>query len=90
MSNHDIDILYITPLRATGIKEIIRACGAGKILTLTGVPEYVTDGVAIGIGIKGEKPRILINITSAKNEGSDFSSQLLKLAMVITEEEHSP
>ena len=83
VSKNEIDILYITPLRALGIEAITSISRVEKIVTLTGVPGYVTSGLAVGIGIKSEKPLIIINLTAAKAEGADFSSQLLKLARVI-------
>jgi hypothetical protein len=50
---------------------------------LTGVPDYIYNGISVGIDIKGEKPEILINLKSSKLEGADFSSQLLKISTII-------
>lgn len=83
VSKRKVDVLYITPLRAVGIDTITDISRAKRITTLTGVPEYVESGLALGIGTKGEKPLIIINLPAAKAEGADFSSQLLKLAKVI-------
>lgn len=77
------DILYVTPLHSVTIETITTASRAGKILTFTGVPDYVESGLAVGIGIKEEKPLIIINEPAAEAEGANFSSQLLKLAKVI-------
>ncbi|MEO0093984.1 MAG: YfiR family protein [candidate division WOR-3 bacterium] len=82
--NDSIAILYVTPLRAFEISTIQALAGELKVLTLTGVPEYVKSGLAVGVGTKGERPLIIINLTQAKAEGADFSSQLLNLAKVIT------
>ncbi len=78
-----VDVLYITPLRAIDISSIVAQTRAKRIRSLTGVPEYVDAGVAVGVSMRGERPEILINLTAAKLEGADFSSQLLKLAKVI-------
>lgn len=78
-----IDMLYITPVRALEIETIARISRAKQIMTFTGVPEYVPLGITVGTGIKGGKPRILINIKAAKAEGVNFNSQLLKLATII-------
>lgn len=80
--NH-ADILYVAPLRALNISELAEITRARKILTITGVPEYVEEGLSVGIGIKSNKPQIIINLSASKSEGSNFSSQLLKLAKVI-------
>lgn len=82
LSVHDLDILYLTPLRTIDIKKISLISRRKKILTLTGVPEYIEFGVAVSLGIREMKPKILINLTVAKEEGSDFSSRLLNLAEV--------
>jgi hypothetical protein len=81
-SNH-VNCIYITPMRAINIESICKISRGKKVLTLTGVPDYVDEGISVGIGIKGEKPLIIINYNASKSEGGDFSSQLLKLAKVI-------
>ncbi len=83
ISRNDIDVLYITPLRALGVGSITSVSRAKQIMTLTGVPDYVESGLAVGIGIKGENPQIIVNLPAAKSEGANFSSQLLKLARTI-------
>ena len=78
-----IDVLYIAPLRAVEMETITSVSRAQRVTTLTGVPGYVEWGLAVGIGMKGERPRIIINRPAAKAEGANFRSQLLKLASVI-------
>jgi hypothetical protein len=82
-SRENVDILYITPLRAAEIETITAVSRAEKIMTITGVPDYVELGLAVGIGEEGNKPLIIINLPTAKAEGADFSSKLLKLAKII-------
>ncbi len=83
ISKNEIDVLYITPVRTLEMKKFTSLSFAKKITTLTGVPDYVAEGLAVGIGTKGGKPRIIINLPTAKAEGADFSSGLLNLAKVI-------
>jgi hypothetical protein len=83
ISKDDVDVLYLTPLRDIAIQKITTVSRARKTRTLTGVPDYVKSGLAVGIGLREEKPLIIINLPAAKAEGADFSSQLLKLAKVI-------
>lgn len=75
-------ILYLCPLRAADLKGIIRIAREHRVLTLTGVPEYLGAGVAVGIDSKGQKPLILVSLPAAKAAGADFSSRLLSLKMV--------
>jgi len=83
ISKNEVDILYIAPMRALDMGKITKLSRTKKILTLTGVPDYVESGITVGLSTKGGKPLIMVNLASAKAEGSDFSSQLLKLAKVI-------
>ena len=83
ISRDPIDILYITPLRAMEIRTIAAISRAKQVITLTGVPDYVESGIAVGLGIKDNKPQIIINLQAAKAEGADFNSQLLSLSKVI-------
>jgi hypothetical protein len=53
------------------------------MLTLTGVAEYVRAGIAVGIGVRDDRPEILVNLAAARAAGADFSAQLLLLARVI-------
>jgi hypothetical protein len=78
-----VNILYVTPLRAFDIDIVKAISQAKKITTLTGIPEYVEAGIGVGIGTKGQRPQIMINLSSSKAEGSDFSSRLLNLARII-------
>ncbi len=83
ISKEKIDALYITPMRAMEIESIIKLSREKKIITLTGIPNYVKVGLSVGIDAKDNQPQIVINLSGAKGEGVDFSSQLLKLAKVI-------
>lgn len=82
-ARNSIDIFYVAPLRAVDLKTITAVSRNRKILTFTGVPAYVEAGLTVGIGTKGENPRVIVNLSAAKAEGVEFSSQLLKLAKVI-------
>jgi hypothetical protein len=80
-----ISVIYIAPGNSNNISAITQASQSGKILTITGVPDYVEKGLSVGIGLKADdnKPEIIINLPISKAEGSDFDANLLKLARVI-------
>jgi hypothetical protein len=83
LKRNNISVAYIAPLRAASLNLIISRMRQLQIRTLTGVPDYVNSGLAIGIGSKGGKPEILVNLAASKLEGANFNSQLLKLAKII-------
>lgn len=78
----DVDVFYVAPLRAYDIDGIVSLAQRQKILTLTGVPEYVKTGLSVGLGLTADTPEILVNLQAAKNEGADFHASLLRLAKV--------
>lgn len=78
-----IDVLYLTPMRAPDLARVTALARAHSVSTLTGVPEYVEQGIAIGVGVDGRRPRILVNLGAARAEGAQLSAQLLRLAHVI-------
>lgn len=83
LERSEADVVYVSPLRATGVGSIVQATRRLRILSYTGVPEYVDDGVSVGFSIRGAGSEILINLDAAIAEGARFSSELLKLSRVI-------
>ncbi len=78
-----MNVLYIAPGNAQNLDVLLKVSQANQIITTTGVPTYVDQGVAVGIGIRQDKPQILINLGSSKKEGSEFDASLLRIASVI-------
>src|SRR5262249_28261537 len=78
-----INLLYLAPGTARALPDLIRISQAHRITTATGVPDYVRKGVAVGIGVRQDKPQILINLPSSKSEGSEFDASLLRIATVV-------
>jgi hypothetical protein len=78
-----IRVLYVAPLRAVAIEDIVAISRARKITTITGVPEFVEKGIALGLALRAERPLILVHLAGARAEGADLNSQLLKLSRVL-------
>lgn len=72
--------VYIMP----GITNTKQQTASNGILSISGFPSYAEDGnVAIGIGVEGGKPKIIVNLKQLKAEGQELSADLLKIAKVI-------
>ena len=84
LSREKIDILYVTPLRSVSIADVSAAARVRGIRTWSSVSEYVGKGLSLGVGIQGDDPIILVNLAAARAEGADLSSQVLKLARVVS------
>jgi hypothetical protein len=91
-----VGVIYVTPLRGVELDPIKMAAREAGITTFTGVPHYVEEGLALGVGvtrqrpkvglgagITHERPQIIVNLGAARAEGSDFTAQLLRVSKVI-------
>jgi len=79
------DVVYLTPVRGVELDPVTSTARAGGMTTFTGVPGYVEQGLGLSVGIVRERPQIIVNLSATRAEGSDFSSQLLRLCKVIAE-----
>jgi hypothetical protein len=84
----EVRALYVTPLRAVATSTVAAATRERQVISLTGVPQYVEEGLAVGLDATGDRPQIVINLAASKAEGAAFAGQLLKLAR-LTGPEHS-
>lgn len=82
LTKHHLTVLYVAPLRAIDIGAIAAAARTAHVTTMTGVPEYVARGLAVGVRLQRDRPKLLVNLTASKLEGADLSAELLKLAVV--------
>jgi hypothetical protein len=83
LERHQVEVLYVTPLRALPVEEVAQAARALQVRTFTGVAEYVRRGIAAGLGLRNRRPEVLINLPAARAEGASYSSQLLELARLV-------
>lgn len=83
LGREQIDVLYVAPLRAVDLDALKATCRAAQVITVTGVPEYVERGLAIGVGVKGERPEIVINLDASRAEGAELNAQVLRIARIV-------
>ena len=83
LRENKINVLYITPLRGLDVSKITSICKTASVLSISGVVEYIESDVSVILDIDDNKLKILINQKSAKSEGVDFSSRLLRIAKII-------
>ena len=60
-------------------------CEQQQIATTTAVPDYVKQGVAVGVGWNGYRPEMFVNRASAKAEGIEFDASLLRIVTRVGE-----
>lgn len=84
MKDEGVDVLYLTPMRAQNAAQIAAVASELSVVTLSGVREYIDDGVGIGLGSRGGRPEILVNLEVCRSVGMDLNSELLRLATVVS------
>jgi hypothetical protein len=77
------DVFYVTPMRGADIGQIARIARARQIRTMAGSTDYVPIGLSVGIGVRNDRPRIMINLHAAKAEGAAYQAQLLQMAEIV-------
>ncbi len=84
IEDQEIDLLYLTPLRGVALPEIVQLADSLRVATITGVREYVQEGVALGLGQRGGRAEIVVNLESSRSQGLELRAQLLQIATVIS------
>ena len=74
-----VNIVYV----GNHVEDAIKYSQSNQILSVTGIPKFVNDGVTLGIGIENKKPKILLNLSSSKSEGINWNPAILKVAATI-------
>jgi hypothetical protein len=65
------------------LSEILVYTKSNKILSITGNPTLVSKDVSLVVGISEAKPKIMLNLTSSKDEGIDWNPAILKVAATM-------
>jgi hypothetical protein len=80
--NRQSAVLYVMPgIAYDTVKEFAEKKG---FLSISGVSTLAEAGhVAVGVGVAGGKPEIVVNLPRLTTEGHELSSELLNLARVI-------
>ncbi len=75
-------VAYVWP--ATATPDLLKAAATARVLTIAGEAALAEQGkVSVGLGMRGDKADIVVNLDRVGQEGHDFSAQLLKFARVL-------
>ncbi|MDJ0841768.1 MAG: YfiR family protein [Acidobacteriota bacterium] len=74
-----VDVVYVGKDVAAGTQY----SKENGVLSITGNPDLIEQGVTLGIGLENKKPKIYLNLKSSKAEGVDWNPAILKLAKTI-------
>jgi hypothetical protein len=54
-----------------------------SVLSITGNPDLVAKGISLGVGVAGGKPKIMLNISSSKDEKINWNPAILRIALKV-------
>jgi len=78
-----VDAVYISADSRRVTRQVLNVTREIKILSITAVADYVHRlGASVGVESRAGKAKLLINLSSCKNEGVEFDARLLRLASV--------
>ena len=80
----DCDMLFITSAEKDNLENLINPIRGSSILTIGDTKGFAERGVMINLYIEEERVRFEINVEAASQAGLEISSQLLKLAKIVT------
>ncbi len=73
-------------LKKEVVKDVIKVTQSNKVLSLTSAASYVSMcGISMAVGLKENKPKIYLNLSSTKAEGADFSAKFLRVVKIVSE-----
>lgn len=82
LEREKIGLLYLCPALGSDLKAITGLTRSKKIVTCSGMLDYVKSGITLGIIVRERRPKIAINTTAARAEGADFETRVLELAEI--------
>jgi hypothetical protein len=75
--------LYVSPSLGDSLATIMAVTTKRKLLSFTGVSEYVNAGLSVGFANADGKPVISVNLPASRNEGADLDVALLRVAKIV-------
>jgi hypothetical protein len=63
--------------------EIVEYTQKNKILSISGNADFISKNVTLIVGISSKKPKIMLNLSSSKEEGIQWNPAILKVAATI-------
>jgi len=87
MSGDDLPIIQPAILylgNASRVDDAIKYTRSKQILSVSGIPDLVNNGITLGIGISDDgKPSVFLNMASSKEEKLVWNPAILKIAKTI-------
>jgi hypothetical protein len=76
-------VLYLTPGLGGDVGAIAHALDGVPLVTVASVDTYVADGAILGFEQVSGRPRMVLNLAQAKQQGVTFQSAVMKLMRIV-------
>ena len=83
LKQNNISILVVVVNDPASVNNILEATKDLQISSICGNPGCVQNGVGLEIIQKDDKPHMLINLNTVKQEGGDYNSKFLAMCEVV-------
>ena len=83
VASEGIGVLYVCDGLEENVPMLTQYSRSSGLLTLTGIPGMVNEGISIAIEPRGGTAKVVINMAAAEAEGSKLDAQLLAVADLI-------
>ncbi len=61
------------------VRDVVAYTRENDVLSMTGLPELMQEGVTLGVGVESEKLRVYFDAESSREEGATWEAGLLKV-----------
>ena len=76
-------IVYLTPGIGEPTPSLANSLHGLRVLTVGALPEQVAQGMVLGAAVRSAKPRVLVNLSQARQQQVDFRADFLRMAEVV-------
>ena len=83
VKNNRSNVLYLSPQIDGFLEQLCKFAAAQKILVLSGESSHARKCAAITVVMRDKKPKVLVNLKAAKDQGASFEESLLRISEII-------
>jgi hypothetical protein len=83
LTEHGINVIYLSTEVGRLLPRLRALARERGLLIISGEAAHIRQGASLAVVQRGTKPRILINLTVAREQGASFDARLLNLSDVI-------
>lgn len=82
-ADRKVAIVYLTPGFDKEAAAIAKALEVSRVLTVAGTLSYIKEGLVLGFDLVSGRPKLVVNLASARRQGIAFDSGFLAITRVV-------